>query len=171
MKTRAEDKGDHWLLQCAKTYISNGLISEHVRGGGLAQPGFDARGRPVRVEEACQGFKRGRKLKKLGLHSRHGRVVLPDVKVPRSQRAGRANPGLSQPDAQPRRERLTSAVGNVTRCRAAFEVTWYIIDRKAFGRPIGTFRELTLQDGRYARTNRTLLAWSTIASWSTWSAS
>jgi alkylation response protein AidB-like acyl-CoA dehydrogenase len=142
MKTRAEDKGDHWLLNGSKTYISNGLISNLCVVAARTNPDSPHAVGLFVVEEGMPGFKRGRKLKKLGLHSQDtAELFFQDVKVPRANVLGEPTQGFRNLMLNLAEERLTSAVGNVTRAERAFEVTLaYITDRKAFGRPIGTFQ-------------------------------
>jgi acyl-CoA dehydrogenase len=142
MKTRAEDKGDHWLLNGSKTYISNGLISNMCVVAARTNPDSAHAVGLFVVEEGMPGFKRGRKLKKLGLHSQDtAELFFQDVKVPRTNVLGEPTQGFRNLMLNLAEERLTSAVGNVTRAERAFKVTLaYITDRKAFGRPIGTFQ-------------------------------
>src|SRR5260221_12629097 len=94
------------------------------------------------VEEGMPGFKRGRKLKKLGLHSQDtAEMFFQDVKVPRTNVLGEPTQGFRNLMLNLAEERLTNAVGNLTGAERAFEVTLaHITDRKAFGRPIGTFQ-------------------------------
>jgi len=142
MKTRAEDKGDHWLLNGSKTYISNGLISNLCVVTARTNPDSPHAVGLFVVEEGMPGFKRGRKLKKLGLHSQDtAELFFQDVKVPRANVLGEPTQGFRNLMLNLAEERLTSAVGNVTRAERAFEVTLaYITERKAFGRLIGTFQ-------------------------------
>jgi acyl-CoA dehydrogenase len=142
MKTRAENKGDHWLLNGAKTYISNGLISNLCVVAARTNPDSTHAVGLFVVEEGMPGFQRGRKLKKLGLHSQDtAELFFQDVKVPKANVLGEPTQGFRNLMLNLAEERLTNAVGNVTRAERAFEVTLaYITDRKAFGRPIGTFQ-------------------------------
>jgi acyl-CoA dehydrogenase len=142
IKTRGEDKGDHWLLNGSKTYISNGLISNLCVVAARTNPDSPHAVGLFVVEEGMPGFKRGRKLKKLGLHSQDtAELFFQDVKVPRANVLGEPTQGFRNLMLNLAEERLTSAVGNVTRAERAFEVTLaYITERKAFGRPIGTFQ-------------------------------
>jgi acyl-CoA dehydrogenase len=142
MKTRAEDKGDHWLLNGSKTYISNGLISNLCVVAARTNPDSPHAVGLFVVEEGMPGFKRGRKLKKLGLHSQDtAELFFQDVKVPRANLLGEPTQGFRNLMLNLAEERLTSAVGNATRAERAFAVTLaYITERKAFGRLIGTFQ-------------------------------
>jgi acyl-CoA dehydrogenase len=142
MKTRAEDKGDHWLLNGSNTYLSNGLISNLCVVAARTNPDSPRAVGLFVVEEGMPGFKRGRKLKKLGLHSQDtAELFFQDVKVPRANVLGEPTQGFRNLMLNLAEERLTGAVGYTTRAERAFEVTLaYITDRKAFGRPIGTFQ-------------------------------
>jgi alkylation response protein AidB-like acyl-CoA dehydrogenase len=142
MKTRAEDKGDHWLLSGSKTYISNGLTSNLCVVAARTNPNSSHAVGLFVVEEGMRGFRRGRKLKKLGLHSQDtAELFFQDVKVPRANVLGDPTQGFRNLMLNLAEERLTGAVGYVTRAERAFDVTLaYITDRKAFGRPIGTFQ-------------------------------
>ncbi len=142
MKTRAEDKGDHWLLNGSKTYISNGLISNLCVVAARTNPNSPHAVGLFVVEEGMPGFKRGRKLKKLGLHSQDtAELFFQDVQVPRANVLGEPTQGFRNLMLNLAEERLTNAVGNVTRAERAFEITLaYITNRKAFGRLIGTFQ-------------------------------
>jgi alkylation response protein AidB-like acyl-CoA dehydrogenase len=142
MKTRAEDNGDHWLFNGSKTYISNGLISNLCVVAARTNPNSPHAIGLFVVEEGMSGFKRGRKLKKLGLHSQDtAELFFQDVKVPKANVLGEPTQGFRNLMLNLAEERLTNAVGNVTRAERAFEITLaYITNRKAFGRPIGTFQ-------------------------------
>ncbi|MGR3815303.1 MAG: acyl-CoA dehydrogenase family protein, partial [Cognatishimia activa] len=69
IRSRAEDKGDHWVLNGSKTYISNGLISDVVLVAARTHPDNPHAMGLFIVEAGMEGFQRGRKLKKLGLHA------------------------------------------------------------------------------------------------------
>jgi len=142
MQTRAENHGDHWLLNGSKTYISNGLISNLCVVAARTNPDSPHAIGLFVVEEGMEGFKRGRKLKKLGLQSQDtAELFFQDVKVPIANVLGEPTQGFRNLMLNLAEERLTGAVGYVTRAERAFEVTLaYITDRKAFGRLIGTFQ-------------------------------
>jgi acyl-CoA dehydrogenase len=103
MKTRAENHGDHWLLNGSKTYISNGLISNLCVVAARTNPDAPHAIGLFVVEEGMEGFKRGRKLKTRPAQPGHSRTILPGCESTHSQCAGRAYSGFSQPDAQSRR--------------------------------------------------------------------
>ena len=67
MKTRAEDKGDHYLLNGSKTYISNGILADLVIVAAKTDPAKSHGLSLFVVERGMEGFERGRNLKKMGL--------------------------------------------------------------------------------------------------------
>ena len=84
IRTFAEDKGDHWELSGSKTFISNG-----INAGLYLVAAKTSRENPYSiglfiVEEDREGFSRGQKLKKLGLHSQDtAELFFDNVKVPK----------------------------------------------------------------------------------------
>jgi len=95
MKTRAEDKGDHWLLNGSKTYISNGLISNLCVVAARTSPDSPHAVACSWSRKACSASSAGAS-SRAGLHSQDtAELFFQDVKVPRSQCAGRADTGLS----------------------------------------------------------------------------
>lgn len=138
IKSRLEDKGDHYILNGAKTFISNGILSDLVIVAAKAPEGVTL----VVVERGMEGFKRGRKLDKMGMKSQDtAELFFENVIVPKNNILG--NPGqgfvyLMQKLAQ---ERLVCALGAVAGAQFAFlETLKYVKERTAFGKPIGTFQ-------------------------------
>jgi acyl-CoA dehydrogenase len=142
LRTRAEDKGDHFLLNGAKTYISNGINADLVVVVARTEP---AGGRGLSlfvVERGMEGFERGPKLKKMGLKSQDtSELFFNNVKVPKENLLGELNRGFYHLMHFLAEERLIGAVGYVAVANAAFDLTMeYIKDRKAFGRTIADFQ-------------------------------
>jgi acyl-CoA dehydrogenase len=142
MKAHAEDHGDHWLLNGSKTYISNGILAGLVIVAARTDPAVPHALGLFVVEDGMPGFERGRKLKKLGLHSQDtAELFFNDVKVPKQNVLGHPRQGFKSLMVNLAEERLVSAVGSVARAQRAFTVTMdFVTDRKAFGRAIGTFQ-------------------------------
>ncbi|MDO6523814.1 acyl-CoA dehydrogenase family protein [Shimia thalassica] len=142
MRSRAEDKGDHWLLNGAKTYISNGILADTVIVAARTDPDNPYALGLFLVERDMPGFKRGRKLAKLGLHSQDtAELFFEDVKVPKENVLGDPAHGFKSMMVGLAEERLTGAVSYVARAERSFEITLeYVKDRNAFGRPIGAFQ-------------------------------
>ncbi|MDR2990933.1 MAG: acyl-CoA dehydrogenase family protein [Burkholderiaceae bacterium] len=141
IRTRAEDKGDYWLLNGAKTYISNGLLADCVVV--VARTGDNAHGLGLFiVERGMEGFERGRKLKKMGQPSQDtAELFFHDVKVPKANVLGDPTQGFRYLTRHLAEERLVGMCGYLAGTQLAFDITLdYIKERKAFGRPIGTFQ-------------------------------
>jgi alkylation response protein AidB-like acyl-CoA dehydrogenase len=142
MKSTAQDCGDHWLLNGSKTYISNGQIADLVVVAARTVP--DQRyGIGLFVVEAdMPGFKRGTRLQKMGLKAQDtSELFFDNVKVPKSNVLGEATRGFGYLSQFLSGERLISAIDAVALAQASFDLTLeFVQQRKAFGRPIGTFQ-------------------------------
>lgn len=142
IQTRATDRGDHWLLHGSKTYISNGFLTGLVVVAARTNPDSSHEIGLFLVEDGQEGFSRGRNLKKMGLPSQDtAELYFDDVKVPKKNVLGDPRTGFKIMMTNLAEERLMGAVGFVARAEHAFDVTMeFITDRRAFGRPIGTFQ-------------------------------
>lgn len=142
MKTRAEDKGDHWLLNGGKTYISNGIASDVVIVA--ARTSLENRyGVSLFIVEAgTPGFARGRKLKKMGLHSQDtAELFFEDVRLPKDALLGQRDAGFVSLMQILPVERLIAAIGSIAAAQVAFDITLdFVMQRKMFGQPLGTFQ-------------------------------
>ena len=147
IRTRAEDKGDHYLLNGSKTYISNGILADLVVVA--AKTDTDSRhGLSLFVvERGMEGFERGRNLKKMGLKSQDtAELFFNNVKVPKQNLLGEWNKGFYHLMHFLAEERLLGAVGYLATSNAAFDVTMeYITDRSAFGQRIADFQNTRFQ--------------------------
>ncbi len=142
MRTKAEDKGDHYLLNGSKTYISNGILADLVVVVARTdQSGHHGLSLFV-VERGMEGFERGRNLKKMGLKSQDtAELFFDNVKVPKENLLGELNRGFYQLMHFLAEERLLGAVGYLAAADAAFDITMdYIKERKAFGQTIADFQ-------------------------------
>lgn len=142
MTTRAEDKGTHWLLNGQKTYISNGIISDIVIVAARADPTSRHGLGLFVIERGMAGFERGRKLAKMGLKSQDtAEMFFTDVKVPKENVLGDPFAGFKYLARFLAQERLVAAIGFMGTAQAAFDITLdYVKQRRAFGKPIGTFQ-------------------------------
>lgn len=142
MRTRAEDKGDHWLLNGQKTYISNGILSDLVVVAARTDPGSKHGLGLFVVERGMEGFERGRRLAKMGLKSQDtAELFFSDVKVPKENVLGDPLSGFKYLSRFLAQERLVAAIGFMGTAQAAFDLTLdYVKERRAFGRPIGAFQ-------------------------------
>lgn len=142
IRTKAEDKGDHWLLNGSKTYISNGHLAGLVVVAARTDPEIPHAIGLFLVEDTFEGFSRGRNLKKLGLKSQDtAELFFTDMKVPKNNLIGDAKGGFKLMMTNLAEERITGAVGYLAHAERAFDLTMdYIMERRAFGRAIGTFQ-------------------------------
>ena len=142
MKTRAEDKGDHYLLNGSKTYISNGILADLVIVAAKTDPNSSHGLSLFVVERGMEGFERGRNLKKMGLKSQDtAELFFNNVKVPKENLLGEWNKGFYHLMHFLAEERLLGAVGYHASSEAAFDLTLdYVKERKAFGQTIADFQ-------------------------------
>jgi len=140
LKTRAEDQGDHFLLNGAKTYISNGINGDvfvvAARTGPGRQLGL------FLVERDMPGFARGRNLKKMGLNSQDtAELFFENVRVPKANVLGDPARGFYYLMEYLVDERLISAAQYVAASQIAFDLTLdYIRERRIFGQAVADFQ-------------------------------
>lgn len=145
IKTSAKDDGDHYIVNGSKTLISAGINSDLVvvvcRTNPDPAAGHKAFSLLV-VERGMEGFERGRKLDKMGLKSADtAELHFNNVRVPKANLLGEENKGFYHLMQNLPSERLSIAIGAIAGARAIFDETLqYTKDRKAFGKPIGTFQ-------------------------------
>jgi len=142
MRTTAVDKGDHYVLNGSKVFISNGLLADVVIVAAKTDPANKHAMGLFLVERGMPGFERGAKLKKLGMHSQDtAELFFNEVKVPKANLLGDAKGGFYYLMNMLAQERLTNACGAVAGAEAALQVTLdYVRERKAFDRPIAHFQ-------------------------------
>ena len=147
IRSRAEDKGDHFLLNGSKTFISNGILADLVVVAARTNPDSTHGLSLFVVERGMEGFERGKNLKKMGLKSQDtAELFFHNVKVPRENLLGELHRGFYHLMHGLAEERLLGAVGYLACCEAAFDVTMdYIRERKVFGQPIAAFQNTRFQ--------------------------
>ncbi len=141
--TAIRQQDGSYLLNGAKTFITNGITADLVIVCAKTDPTAKHGGISLLVvERGMQGFGRGRKLEKMGLHAQDtAELVFEDVRVPAENLLGEEGQGfLYLMQALPQ-ERLSIAVGAIAGAKAALDMTLaYCKEREAFGRPIGSFQ-------------------------------
>jgi acyl-CoA dehydrogenase len=142
IRTKAEDKGDHYLLNGSKTFISNGILADLVIVAAKTDPSNSHGITLFVVERGMEGFERGKNLKKMGMHSQDtAEMFFNNVKVPKENILGELNRGFYHLMHFLAEERLLSAVGSLANAEAAYEVTLeYATDRKVFGRAVADYQ-------------------------------
>ena len=147
VRTSAVDRGDHYLLNGSKTFISNGTLADLVvvvartdttTDGGLGHRGISL----LVVERGMPGFERGRNLDKIGLHAQDtSELFFEDVVVPKQNLLGEEGGGFVALMRNLPQERLSIAVTAAAACEAVLETCLsYVKQRHAFGRPVGSFQ-------------------------------
>ncbi len=142
IRTKAEDKGDHYLLNGSKTFISNGILADLVIVAAKTDPNSSHGISLFVVERGMEGFERGKNLKKMGMHSQDtAEMFFNNVKVPKENLLGEWNRGFYHLMHFLAEERLLSAVGALANAEAAYEVTLeYATDRKVFGKAVADYQ-------------------------------
>ncbi|MET0698050.1 MAG: acyl-CoA dehydrogenase family protein [Mycobacterium sp.] len=147
IRTSGVDAGDHFVVNGAKTFITNGqnadLVIAAVRTSADRHHGLSL----MVIERGMPGFERGRNLDKLGLHCQDtSELSFTDVLVPKANVLGDVGRGFEYLMRNLAQERMQIAVGSLGRASAALDWTIeYVRERTAFGKPIGA-----LQNTRFA---------------------
>lgn len=158
MKLRADFKGDRYVLNGTKMWITNGPDCDVLVVYAKTEPDLGARGMTAFiVEKGMKGFSVAQKLDKLGMRGSHtGELVFQDVEVPVENILGAENAGAKVLMSGLDYERAVLSGGPVGIMQACMDViTPYIHDRKQFGQSIGEFQ---LIQGKVADMYTTLQA-------------
>jgi acyl-CoA dehydrogenase len=151
MKTSALADGDHYLVNGSKTFITNGQHAGVVVLAAKTDPKAGAKGTTLLlVDTTLPGFKRGRNLEKIGLHSADtSELFFDNLRVPQSAVLGRVGNGFGHLIDELPRERLVLAVSAIGHAQGALEKTIeYVTSRKAFGSPIASFQNTRFELAR-----------------------
>ena len=150
MKTRAEKKGDHYILNGSKFWITNGPLAETIVVYAKTDPNAGPRGiTAFLVEKGMKGFSTAQKLDKLGMRgSDTGELVFQDCEVPAENVLGAIGGGVNVLMSGLDYERVVLAAGPLGIMQACMDVVLpYLHERKQFGQPIGSFQ---LMQGKLA---------------------
>ncbi len=145
IKTTAIRDGDHYIVNGEKTFITNGIQSDLivcvVKTDPHATPSHKGISLLV-VERDTPGFRRGKKLKKLGLHSQDtAELIFEDARVPVANLLGEEGQGFYYLMKQLQQERLIVGIGAVIAAEEMLQMTIeYVKQRKAFGKSIAAFQ-------------------------------
>ncbi len=143
IKTRAVLDGDEYVINGSKTVITNGINADLVLVVCQTDPEAGAMGFSlIAVERGTPGFERGRNLDKIGLKAQDtAELYFEDVRVPKENLVGEPGQGFIYLMEKLPQERLSISVVAAAACRAAIDMTLdYVKERKAFGKPIGSFQ-------------------------------
>ncbi|TPG37031.1 acyl-CoA dehydrogenase family protein [Mycolicibacterium hodleri] len=144
IKTRAVKQEDgSWVLNGSKTFITNGIHADLVIVVACTEPEKGALGFSLLVvERGMAGFERGRHLDKIGMDAQDtAELSFTDVQVPAENLLGEEGQGFVYLMQNLPQERISIAIGAAAGMEAVLEQTiQYTKDRKAFGKPIGSFQ-------------------------------
>jgi len=143
MTCRAEQRGDHWVANGSKMWITNGpdadvilvyMRTAHRPAGSRCMTAF-------LVEKGMRGFSTAQKLDKLGMRgSNTCELVFDNCEIPDANRVGEVNEGVRVLMRGLDTERLVLSGGPLGLMQAAMDITLpYVRERKQFNAPIGTF--------------------------------
>jgi glutaryl-CoA dehydrogenase (non-decarboxylating) len=143
MTSTAEDKGDHWLLNGSKTWISNASVADVLIYYAYTDPSKGGKGLSAFVIEPknFNGIKTS-SLDKMGsFSSPTGEVFLDNTRVPKENILGQPGDGAKIVFGSLNQTRLSAAAGAVGLAQACLEASIkYCNQRKQFGKPIGEFQ-------------------------------
>ncbi|CAG2082966.1 isovaleryl-CoA dehydrogenase [Xanthomonas euroxanthea] len=143
MKLRADARGDRYVLNGSKMWITNGPDADVLVVYAKTDPEAGARGiTAFIVEKGMKGFSTAQKLDKLGMRgSNTCELVFSDCEVPAENVLGTLNGGVRVLMSGLDFERVVLAGGPLGLMAAAMDVVLpYVHERKQFGAPIGTFQ-------------------------------
>ncbi len=150
IRTTARRDGDHYVINGAKTYITNGSSANLICLVLKTDPTQGARGISIIVVETGRvegGFRRGRTLSKIGLHSQDtAELFFDDMRVPVTHLLGtEEGQGFKQLMKELARERLITALASFACMERAVEETLaFTAQRRVFGQPL-----LSMQNTRF----------------------
>ncbi|WP_082232811.1 acyl-CoA dehydrogenase family protein [Halobacillus massiliensis] len=148
IRTTAVKDGDEYIINGEKTFISNGYTSNFV----VVVCKTDPKAEPVHkgisllvvdaVDEAVPGFKKGKKLNKIGQHAGDtSELIFEDCRIPAENLLGEEGKGFHYLMEKLQQERLTVAIAAMTSAERMLELTMdYVKQREAFGTPISKFQ-------------------------------
>ena len=143
IRTSAVDKGDHYVLNGSKTFISNGIMSDVVIVVCRTDPDAGHQGISLLVvERGMEGFERGRNLDKMGLKAQDtAELFFDNVAVPKTNLLGEEGQGFIYLMQNLPQERISIAAIAVAAMEHVMELCLtYAKEREAFGKPIGKFQ-------------------------------
>ncbi|MFJ7132379.1 acyl-CoA dehydrogenase family protein [Streptomyces fungicidicus] len=148
IRATATDQGDHYLLNGAKTFISNGILADLVVVVARTTPEGGSGGQSLLVvERGMAGFERGRNLDKIGQKAQDtAELFFNDVRVPKQNLLGEENQAFAYLMGNLAQERLAIAVGAAAAAEETLAVTTrYVKEREAFGRPLAKLQHIRFE--------------------------
>ena len=143
MKLRAEKKGDHFILNGTKLWITNGPSADVLVVYAKTEPNAGSRGiTAFLIEKSFKGFSCAQKLDKLGMRgSETGELVFDNCEVPEENILGNLNQGVTVLMSGLDYERAVLAAGPIGIMQACLDLAAdYVHQREQFGKAIGEFQ-------------------------------
>jgi acyl-CoA dehydrogenase len=145
IRTRAERRGDQYVINGSKTFISNGYLAELVLVVAKTDPAQRARGTSILIVETkdAKGYAVGRVLDKIGLKAQDtSELFFDNVAVPAANvLGGQEGQGFFQLMSDLPYERTIIGVLAAAAMEGAYQATLdYVRERNAFGKPIAEFQ-------------------------------
>jgi acyl-CoA dehydrogenase len=153
--TRASRDGDGYVVDGAKTFISNGQTADLFVVAVRTDP---AAARPheglslLLIEADRPGFARGQRLRKIGLHAQDtSELSFQGCRVPAGNLLGEEGRGFAHMMRNLQQERLVIAIGAVAAARACLALTLrHVRERKLFGQPLGEMQNTRFELAKMA---------------------
>ncbi len=138
IQSKLEKKGNGYLLNGAKTFISNGILCDLVVVAAKTEKGITL----CLVERGMPGFQKGRRLKKMGMKSQDtSELFFENVQLGPEHILGEIDKGFICLMQKLVQERIVTAIGAVASSQRALQLTIdYVKERKAFGKTISQFQ-------------------------------
>lgn len=143
VRTVAVRRGDRYIVNGSKTFITNGWNCDLVIVVAKTDPAKGAKGTSLLVvDTSMKGFRKGKRLKKIGLKGQDtAELFFDDVEVPAENLLGEENRGFVYLMQELPWERLQIAIAAAAKAEAALGWTIrYVNERRAFGRPVAGFQ-------------------------------
>ncbi|MCC3647157.1 acyl-CoA dehydrogenase family protein [Cytobacillus oceanisediminis] len=145
IRTTARLDGDHYIVNGEKTFITNGIHSDLIIIACKTDPYAVPRHKGVSllaVERGTEGFSRGRKLNKVGLHCQDtAELIFEDCRVPKENLIGEEGKGFLYLMEKLQQERLVVAIAAQVAAEEMLNLTInYVKNREAFGKPVSQFQ-------------------------------
>jgi isovaleryl-CoA dehydrogenase len=143
MRTRADKKGDRYVLNGSKMWITNGPVADTLVVYAKTDPTAGSRGiTAFIIEKGMTGFAPAQKLDKLGMRgSDTSELVFTDCEVPEENVLGAVGNGVNVLMSGLDYERVVLAAGPLGIMQACMDVVVpYMHQRQQFGQPIGRFQ-------------------------------
>ena len=143
LKTTAVDKGDYYLVNGSKTFITSGFVADVVCCAVQTNPGTPSEGISLLlIDKELEGFTTGQPFDKIGLRYQDTcELFFEDVKVPKSKLLGAEGMGFKIMMQELPRERIGIAIESMGMALGVLEETLqYVTERRAFGKAVADFQ-------------------------------